>query len=263
MLGLGLGLSGRQVSGGGTPAYTPMDQVTDATVLIDIDATIEDSYPGTGTNFANLTAAGSTYDFTISGATFTGTAGDGAAYFLMDGSNDLFTLASGTNPDWLRDLHKADASSNGWLIVITYYVTTDNYGILTTQTGGTASGLRLVNNVNEKMQVIKRGSSNSGAISTATFTQNAYNVTGFHTNNGTSKFWVNTTTAESLSHVGNGTTNATRALTIGEGFGTDDMRADTRVVALCGGSGDLTNTQFLAIMNEYASRHEEGRYSFL
>jgi hypothetical protein len=84
----------------------PLDTVLSGMVL-ELDATIQDSYPGSGQTWFNLTtapvggAAKAVYNFTlgttpsVSGddATFVGPAGDSAAYWSLDGS-DAFRAQS-------------------------------------------------------------------------------------------------------------------------------------------------------------------------
>ncbi|PJF23508.1 MAG: hypothetical protein CUN56_00480 [Phototrophicales bacterium] len=90
-------------------------------VCCDLDSTIADSYPGSGQTWSNLIAspadgaAQTDYDFYLglgSGAstddpTFTGTAGDPAAYFALDGG-DYFTSVDYTGQTTFRGAHRTD-----------------------------------------------------------------------------------------------------------------------------------------------------------
>lgn len=99
-----------------------MDSII-ASSCCDIDATIEDSYDGSSQDWLNLIAspadgAGQAdYDFFLGAdgtsstddPLFTGTAGDDAAYFEMDGG-DHFNLQAATNP---LTLQKANRKTGG------------------------------------------------------------------------------------------------------------------------------------------------------
>lgn len=102
-----------------------LDGVLDS-VVFDLDATIADSYGGSGVTWANLTAtpadgsAQTAYDFFrgdgSSGTTyptFNGSAGDPAAYWSFDG-NDYFKLKSGINTAFLNNLHKTTGGADFW-----------------------------------------------------------------------------------------------------------------------------------------------------
>lgn len=97
--------------------------------VIDLDATIAASYPGTGTTWANLAAAPAdgaaqtSYDFFLGDGstgttypTFTGTAGNAAAYFSLD-SSDYFSLKSGANTTFLKNLHKSTGGQKTTVIL--------------------------------------------------------------------------------------------------------------------------------------------------
>jgi len=90
---------------------SPLDQISGVQALFDVDATLSSSYSGSGTTWSNLIAspddgsAQSAYNFTATGSpTFTGSAGDSAAYWALGGSN-YFAL-SGSNTAALNNLHK-------------------------------------------------------------------------------------------------------------------------------------------------------------
>lgn len=99
-----------------------------SSVVVDLDATVSASYPGTGQTWSNLTAspadgsAQTAYDFylgdTSSAAaddpTFNGTAGSSSAYWSFDGG-DLFALKSGANTAFLNSLHKTTGGGPSWI----------------------------------------------------------------------------------------------------------------------------------------------------
>lgn len=121
VLNLRLGL------GQGSSGPTNISEIPGA--CSDYDATISDSYSGSGTSWANLIASPadganqSDYDLTATnGPTFTGTAGDADAYWLLAGDNvsdEHFLLTAASNPPLYRDLHKT-SSGNAWWIAFAY-----------------------------------------------------------------------------------------------------------------------------------------------
>lgn len=109
-----------------------LDGVLDS-VCCDLDATIAASYGGTGQTWANLTTspadgAGRTdYDFflgadgsaTTDDPTFTGSAGDPAAYFALDGG-DYFQSKTFSAMTTLFNLHKSGTSGQQWWVAMAY-----------------------------------------------------------------------------------------------------------------------------------------------
>lgn len=85
-----------------------------ASTVLDLSVACSDSYPGSGTSWANIetspadSESQSAYNLTTSGLTFTGSAGVAGAYFASDG-NDYAALTSGTNTTFLDGLHKNSA----------------------------------------------------------------------------------------------------------------------------------------------------------
>lgn len=106
-----------------------LDGVLDS-VCCDLDATIEDSYGGSGQTWANLIASPADgadqtdYDFYLGddgGATadptFTGSAGDAAAYFALNGSQYFSSKDFSAMPT-LYNMHKSGASGSQWWIAM-------------------------------------------------------------------------------------------------------------------------------------------------
>ena len=101
--------------------FNAMDTIV-SSALFDLDATISDSYSGSGQTWANLiSSTGTTYDFHL-GANdgissddpdFTGSADDEAAYFAMDGTN-FFTVKSNSGSIF-KDMHKTTGASPTWI----------------------------------------------------------------------------------------------------------------------------------------------------
>lgn len=109
-------------SGGSASTFAP---AMPASIVFDLDATIAESSPGTGTNIYNIEATPadgsdqSDYDFVYigvgggaNGPVFTGTPGDPAAYLDYDNSTDAIAIpgADATGqPAFLKNFHKANS----------------------------------------------------------------------------------------------------------------------------------------------------------
>jgi len=194
-----------------------------ASACCDLDATITDSYT-TGQTWANLVAvpadgAGQTdYDFWLGedgttstdDPTFTGTAGDSAAYFLADGG-DFFTIKS--NTALINNMHKTTGGSDFW-IAMAFYLPTDATldGMFSSNSSSTTSvGIRsLILSPAQTAFLAQQGdSAQVNAISTNTFTQSSYTIVIFSHSHSTNKtrIWMNSTTNEEFSHTFNTTTS--------------------------------------------------------
>lgn len=126
LLKLGHGLGGCMNITGSGDVSPYLDGVI-ASVCCDLDATVAVSYGGSGETWANLIAtpadgaAQTGYDFylglaaTTDGAepSFTGTAGDAAAYFACDGG-DYFTIKNIANAPTLAKAHRSDVNGT-WI----------------------------------------------------------------------------------------------------------------------------------------------------
>lgn len=114
------------------------------------DATMADSYSGSGQVWANR-IADTAYDMNLGTSsspatddpTFIGTAGSPDAYWLNDGA-DRLQLASGTNTTFLDDLHKS-TSTQPWTMICAFQSSDQSASVslMTTASGTTALGLRM------------------------------------------------------------------------------------------------------------------------
>jgi len=126
LIGLNRGINPRAaLASGSSSPY--LDGVL-SSCIFDCDATIAASYGGSGQTWANLIAAPSTgesqtdYDFHLgddasaeaTDPTFTGSAGDPAAYFALDGG-DRMTCKTLTT--YISDLYRTDISNPGTLVM--------------------------------------------------------------------------------------------------------------------------------------------------
>lgn len=93
--------------------------VTDS-LEMHLDAGNSSSYSGSGSTWSDLQ---NSYDFSITGATFNGTAGDESSseYFSHDGSGDYFDLASAHSGTIMRQLGKTTVpfSLEMWVYTVT------------------------------------------------------------------------------------------------------------------------------------------------
>lgn len=249
-----------------------LDGVTDS-VLCDLDATIAASYPGTGVTWANLIAApadGSAqtaYDFyrgdgstSTTYPTFTGTAGDAAAYFAHDGG-DYFRLKSGTNTPFLRDMHKTTGGSDFWIAAAFYTPAADSNidGIMNTQLNATNPGFRFVHSASETISLIQRGASNASNSGTAVLAGNAAHlviVSHSHAQNKT-RHWADSVTAEELDHSFNATTTDASSVTyLAAALGTTNLMGNGgRFYSLAFGNAYLDNARAAAIIAHLEARH--------
>lgn len=142
-----------QTISGSSSASVPNMQEIIPSCNFDVDATVSASYGGSGQTFSNLVVAPADgvavqtdYDFTLGAndtpstddPTFTGTAGDPAAFFAHDGG-DFFQIAGG-NPAWLDDLFKdmsgTSSGTTGWFSSVIHIGTLGFF-----RAGGTGDGI--------------------------------------------------------------------------------------------------------------------------
>jgi hypothetical protein len=127
MVGLhDLGGCARRQCGGIMAGPSYLDSVESSTV-IDLDATAAASYPGTGALWLNLAAApadgqaAEAYNFKCGNGAdaatfpaFTGTVGDPAAYFSLDGG-DYFQMEAADKTPFLNSLQKTTGGTDWWM----------------------------------------------------------------------------------------------------------------------------------------------------
>lgn len=273
----GIIASGQKIAeeGGGPGDGSLQDEV--ASCVFDIDATIAACYPGTGQTLANLVTAPADgedqadYDFylgdsssaTTDDPTFTGSADDPAAYFLLDGS-DMFSLASGTNPAWIRDWQKTTAGTN-FTIVTAMMVQTHNLTqhIFSTMSSGTGVGVRgIINTASNGLNkgIVQRGGSGN-AVGTATDLTSADNdivlLVFSYSHAGTLRVWQNGFLQEISLTFNNTTTDASAKLRFGVlATASNFLVNTTRIYGFSGFNEYFDNTKEAAIRAAYEARHE-------
>ena len=205
------------------PEIVPMGEVVSSCVL-DMDATIFDSFIGSGEDFDNIepnpadSSTQTANDFFL-GATgtadgdepsFVGTAGDSAAYFLYGGGD--FHKFQGTITTFLDGIHKTTGGSDFSFFMTFRYITGVNQVFVGNRlAGGTNIGvIMFATSTNDVLRCTQRGSSTSSVIGTATMTSGSdifIGISHSHADNNT-RFWVETTTAENVAHTFGTTTSA-------------------------------------------------------
>lgn len=124
------------------PSRLSLEQSGFSNIVAQWDATLTDSYSGTGTTLANVIAtpadgsAQSAYDLTMSGLTFTGSAGDEAAYLATAGAGFAEIAA---NTTFLTNLGKTLGQDHTFIMAYEPATTVSNY-LYSTQNTSSAVG---------------------------------------------------------------------------------------------------------------------------
>lgn len=157
-------------------------------LVLCLDARDNRSYPGSGTQWLDMSGNGHDFDFGAAGAapTFTGTANERDAYILFDGG-DILTYET-SNAAWMTAMHQASATFS-WIFGVYHITGQDTLMGDTAATSG--SGLTAGTGVNctiNSTDVVAFRVRNAASavmtnyISTATMTENAWNFFGISIN---------------------------------------------------------------------------------
>lgn len=245
-----------------------------SSTVIDLDATIVASYPGSGAVWANLTPAPadgsvkSAYDFyrgdAVTGGTFpafTGVAGNPAAYWSLDGG-DYFALKSGSNTAFFNALHKTTGGSDWWAAFAFQYA--DNgtaYKFYGTSTGaGGNIGIAEQITSGDLYRSQQRGAASGPTADATGALSNGTNyliiVSHSHSTN-TTRIWKNSATAQSVSHTyGTTIAAASNTMKIGaNGVAAQNVPGGTRIYSFAMGNAYLDNAKAAAIIAHLNTRH--------
>lgn len=252
-------------------------------VNIDLDATMAASFDDgvDAQKWLNLIASPSDgaaqadYDFylgatgsaTTDDPTHTGTVGDAAAYFAMDGG-DFFKLVAASNPATFKDMHKTTGGPDFWLALAFRFIST---GVGQFPFGTLGSGLndphiRIQLLTNDKVRLHQRGSANAisgdtSALSDAT----DYVVIASHKHStNTTKIWVNSSTpsVDAAHTFSTTTTDAATVAAIGaRSNNSNQVGNGTRIYAFSSGDEYLDNTKAGEILTLYRDRHSPRGYT--
>lgn len=269
-LGHGLGIGCPALSGGEGGSY--LDTVL-TSVCCDLDATVAGSYNGSGQLWKNLTASPadgasqSDYDFHLGAdatastddPTFTGAAGDMAAYWSFDGG-DFFELA-GSNTSFLESLHKTTGGTDFWMAVAFQNGASTSYNIFTqADTPFTDAGFKFGANGAERINLQQEaGGAGTFKNSTGSFTDGADTllIVSYDESVDQVSFWINSATAETVSYIfDTGTAAATSVARIGAaGDGGGKFPNNTRLYHFSMGNEFLDNTKAAALITHLEARH--------
>lgn len=269
MLNYGYKFGFTKQSGGGGASSPYLDGVLSG-VVFELDATIADSYPGTGTTWANLTAspadgsAQTAYDFYLGNdgvtatqfPTFNGSAGDAAAYWSFDGG-DFFTLKSGANTDFLNNLHKTTGGQD-FTIVFTAQHSDNTWGnsrsffITQFAWNGTQHGIWTETRATEDYRLGQSGGSIATADSPGVQTSGEFitMIAHNHSANETT-FWVRSATGGAVAHT---FTTSTAAASIAAQIGRL-LTAEERLYSMAMLNKVITDEEAALIIAHMEARH--------
>lgn len=243
-------------------------------VVFDLDATIADSYPGSGQTWMNLTqspADGSLqtdYDFQTGDGvtsttypTFIGTPGDPAAYWELDGG-DWFSRTANIN-GFIRSAVRSDLTGGYWIAFAFRTVTTNTRALFATKTSPTSSSVGVSVYTQGSLRTIHHGQGNgpsaSNISSGVNLTSGADNVIIFSRDrdNNLDYWWINTPTGISVAHSYVNYVVDQPATTDLFAFGTSatQLSSGDRVYSMAGGNELLDDTKAAAIISTLEARH--------
>lgn len=247
--------------------------------IFDLDFSKSDSYGGSGqtwTNRATACADGSApsaYNFNFGAAntvntddpTFVGSAGDRAAYALLDGG-DCFGLASGVNTAFLNALHKTAGGTPFWLALLMQMGDQTTASVaLSTKTASSTLGFNAQFSSAEVFRLQQTGDS---TLTTTTSTSDHGSITvgtdclviASYTGSNVMRSWVGSRAKVERAMTFNATSsNASGYLTIGGqgNAGLGKLANGTRIYAASMGNAAIDNESAALIANIYNARRKK------
>lgn len=250
-----------------------LDSVIDS-VVVDLDATISDSYGGTGQTWANLInspadGAGQTdYDFYLGAdenastddPTFTGDAGAAAAYFALDGGD--FVRLAGSNTTFIENWHKDNGNGGAaFAFFITFQFAEGVQSVMATKQSGASRGVNIWIDSNHKVKFTQHnGTSSTTATSTAALTNGAQYVVGVAVDQAANavRMWLGSGTAEDTSltygEVADAAAGKLTAAALPGGT-LLPMKNGTRIYNISAFNEFIDNTKAAAIIEHLEKRH--------
>ena len=263
-LGVNLALTKTQVPVVGA-SYNAMDQIV-SSALIDIEATISDSYGGSGQTITDLLSG---TNFTLGAdasagsddPTFNGSAGDSGAYFSTDGG-DFFKALS--NISILNGAHKTGGTDSGPVWFAIAFRTPSSFAtqaIFGTSTSSNDQGFRVITLSSGAIRL--QQSDGSGFGWNASFTPTLSTDTDYvlivswdATSSGDTKIWLNSDTSSTTSDAFDATTtDATNVFELFANGGGGLILGASRFRGFSAGNEVLDNTKAADLKNEYEARH--------
>ncbi len=242
-----------------------------ASTEFDLDATLESSYSGSGQDWSNLVpspasgASQSDYKFFLgidgtsdgSDPTFTGTAGNSAAYFAMDGTDHF--RQQNANSQFLKDLAKTTGGQDWWA-AITISLGSISVGQYIWAQGATATrGVHIQVTGGNLLRMRVRGDTSTVNVTlTPTFSLTTDTLLIISYDHATTTFrtWLNSTTGVDNSITPNTTTTDTSDVSdIGTTNGFSILSAGTKVYGYAMGNEFLDDTKATAICEALETRH--------
>lgn len=255
------------------PAIKPMGSIASSCVL-DVDATIVDSYSGSGQAWDNIEpnpadgSAQTANDYHLgsgsgSGSddpTFTGTAGDAGAYFLYDGGD--YNTFQNTITTFFDNIHKTTGGADFTVFMAYYHITGTAYILGGNRSAaGTNIGLIFYHfAANSRVYVTQRGGTAGATVnSTGTVNGSGWNVVGVshsHSANNT-RIWINDSSVENLSHTFNTTTAAASGVPsiCAYSGGTSIAPNGVRVAGVSWFNEYFDDEKAAAVREQYMARH--------
>lgn len=241
--------------------------------VYDIDATQAASYGGTGQTLSNLVASPAdgalqtAYNFylganntaTTDDPTFTGSAGDSAAYFALDGG-DYFSNAAAIS-SFMKSINKTTGGSSHWLAFAFRFAQNDLTQVIFSTTTSTAiPGILISSSGTENIQYAQRGDtasvSSAAPVSTLVNGSDYVAIFSVEPSTNTIRRWVNTVTKTQSTLTFN--TCVTDGLGISIGAETDagnKMASGTRWYGWSAGNAFIDDAEAALIFGEYERRH--------
>lgn len=267
-IGVGVNVGGVVPSGDGF-----LDSVI-GSVNCDLDATIAASFTS-GQTWANLIASPSdgdaqtAYDFFLGvdgsastdDPTFTGSAGDSASYFLMDGGDQFFGQSSGETVITFNNLHKTTASNAWWLVFAFRYIDDGSQQyMMDTRFPGNNHGIAVQIQTDDTIRMWQR-----------TAAANVFSTPGITLVDGTDyliiitrdedtdsvDWWVNSTTATTTTANWNAeTTDTSGDINVGATDLTAHLANTTRFYTFACGNEFLDDAGAASIFSHLETRHD-------
>lgn len=258
------------------PASPPSLKDQLSSCVFDVDATVADSYSGSGTYWNNICetpadgAAQSAYRYKLGAdegtangpPVFAGTAGSQSTYFAMDGAS-CFSLE--TNTAFVDQLHRTGSIlPHAGFIAFRYKHTGDVQTLIATNGTSSASiGFRLmVRGSYPDIHHRQRGDGGaSNAYSESTLIDGHDYLVGWSCNADATvtRFWTNSTTSVTRARAFNAGSSAAASLlkigVAGNAASSGALAAGTRVYAVSLFNAFLGDTEAAQIFSAYSTRH--------
>jgi len=261
------------------PTCVPLGDVLSSTAA-DLDATCINSYSGTGQTWANIettpadSAAQTDYDFTLGAGTgisaddptFSGTAGDSAAFFSLDG-DDFFEDVDITGTSLsLSGMTSGTDTGPVWVAVAFKLGAVDTNIAFWGGNTGDAGMLRVLMNNTENMRFFQdggvSGDFNAVIIPNDTFdasTDFLVIITYDTTSAGSERRWVNTTTGSDWDITYAPKTNTIEQssnFNIGAGGRVFELPNNSKIYGFYSGNTILSDANAATIFTHLEARHD-------